>query len=219
MWDPATGNMQPAGYSLSGSRTIVPVNLTERQSTFIVFRNKTNITSRSVTKILPVFTLTIEGPWEISFPSDLGAPAKITLDTLKSWTVNKDEGVKYFSGTAVYTKPFEASKAFLQQGSKFILDLGKVNDIAEVSVNSVPAGLLWKAPYQTDITGLIRKGTNRIEIKVTNEWTNRLVGDMKLAPGKKVLNSSFFIRGTGLNESGLIGPVKILKYIQKGITY
>jgi hypothetical protein len=100
-----------------------------------------------------------------------------------------------------------------------ILDLGKVGDIAEVIVNGTSAGILWKAPFQEDITGLLKKGTNRIEIKVTNEWTNRLAGDMKSTPGKKVLNSSLFVRAAGLNESGLLGPVKILKYNDTGGNY
>jgi hypothetical protein len=120
--------------------------------------------------------------------------------------------VKYFSGTAVYLKLFEVSKPFLQPGEKLILDLGKVGDLAEVTVNGTPAGILWNAPFRADITGLIKKGTNKIEIRVTNEWTNRLAGDMKAAQGKKILNSPLFVRGGNLNESGLLGPVKILKY-------
>jgi hypothetical protein len=216
IWDPVTGKIQPAGYLILGGRTTVPVHMTERQSVFIVFRNKTTISERSVNQATPVSVVTLEGPWEISFPPDLGAPAKITIDTLKSWTINKDDGVKYFSGTAVYSKLFEASKAFLQQGSKLILDLGKVGDIAEVTVNGTSAGILWNVPFRADITGLIIKGTNRIEIKVTNEWTNRLVGDMKTAQGKKILNSPLFVRGVVLNESGLLGPVKILKYTDAG---
>jgi hypothetical protein len=219
IWDPASGKMRPAGYSISGNRTIVPVSLNERQSAFIVFLNKTDVASRIITRSDPVSTAVIDGPWEISFPPDLGAPAKITLDTLKSWTMNKDDGVMFFSGTARYTKSFEVSKSFIDKGIMFVIDLGNVGDIAEVTVNGVPAGLLWKYPYSADITGLIRKGMNNFEIKVTNQWTNRLAGDMKSAPGKKVLNSSLFVRANSLNESGLMGPVKILKYIDENGKY
>jgi hypothetical protein len=93
-----------------------------------------------------------------------------------------------------------------------MLDLGRVGDIAEVTVNGTSAGIVWKAPYQADITGLLKKGPNKIEIKVTNEWTNRLIGDQKAISGKKVLNSPLLIRERNLNESGLLGPVTILKY-------
>ena len=212
IWDPATGIILPVSYSISGGRTTVPIHFTGRQSAFIVFRSKTNIPSRQLVQTSVLSEVNINGPWEVSFASDLGAPAKIILDTLKSWTVNNDDGVKYFSGTAVYSGSFEVSKVFLQPGAKLILDLGEVGDIAEVAINGTATGILWNPPFQADISGLIRKGINRIEIKVTNEWTNRLAGDMKAAPGKKILNSPLFVRASLLNESGLMGPVKIIKY-------
>jgi hypothetical protein len=211
-WDPATGELLPAGFSISGSRTVVPIHLTERQSAFFVFRNKTDFNGRSLIQRSPVILSSISGPWEIAFPPASGAPEKITLDTLKSWTVNMDEGVKYFSGTAVYTKTIEAPKSWLLEGTKLILDLGNVGDIAEVMVNDTSTGILWTAPFHADITGLIRKGPNKIEIKVTNEWTNRLIGDQKTVSDKKILNSSLFIRERNLSESGLMGPVTIQKY-------
>ncbi len=46
---------------------------------------------------------------------------------------------------------------------------------------------------------------------MTNEWTNRLAGDQKAAPGKKVLNSSLFVYSRGINNSGLLGPVTLRK--------
>jgi hypothetical protein len=59
---------------------------------------------------------------------------------------------------------------------------------------------------------LLRKGSNTLEIKVTNEWTNRLAGDQKAVPGKKVLNSRLFVfGGRALNDSGLLGPVTIIR--------
>jgi hypothetical protein len=214
IWDPATGETVPAGYSLSGNRTVVPLRLAERQSAFIVFRNIANNPHRTMNEINPVSTSEIGGLWELTFPQGMGAPGNVISDTLGSWTMNSDEGVKYFSGTATYTKTIEISKLFLDKGIKYVLDLGKVGDIAEVTINGSPAGLLWKAPFQADITRLIKKGANKIEIKITNQWTNRLAGDMKSAPGKKVLNSPLFVRASALNESGLIGPVKIMKYIE-----
>jgi hypothetical protein len=126
--------------------------------------------------------------------------------------VNPDEGIKFFSGTASYICSFEASGSFMDKGTRYLLDLGRVGDLAEIIINGSNAGLIWKDPFTIDVTGLIRKGANKIEIRVTNEWTNRLAGDMKSAPGKKILNSPLFVRANSLNESGLIGPVKILKY-------
>jgi len=213
LWDPASGKIRSASYSKSGDKTIVPLQLAERQSVFLVFRNRATAESRVIPQHHQETLATITGPWEINFPAGKGAPEKIVIDTLESWTLSRNEGVKYFSGTATYLKTFEAHKSWFKEETEFFLDLGAVYDIAEISVNGVPAGILWKPPFRANITGLIKKGTNKLEIKVTNQWTNRLAGDQKAAPGKKILNSPLFIfPGRSLNDSGLSGPVTILKY-------
>ncbi|MBW6502518.1 MAG: hypothetical protein K0B05_14100, partial [Bacteroidales bacterium] len=98
--------------------------------------------------------------------------------------------------------------------NEMMIDLGKVADLAEVMVNGKTAGLLWQAPFRTDITGLVRKGTNTITIKVTNQWTNRLAGDQKLPPDRKILNSPLFVFRRGdPDPSGLLGPVRILRCV------
>jgi hypothetical protein len=212
-WDPATGQIEPAGYTISDNETVVPLNLTERESVFVIFPKKITVTSRSPEQDYPGLLLaTLQGPWEISFPPDLGAPAKIIFNKLESWTTNSDEGVKYFSGSATYSKTIEVSKSWLKGDIKLFIDLGKVCDIAEVTVNGTKSGILWKVPFRANITGLLKKGTNKIEIKITNQWTNRLIGDQKSTPDKKILNSSVMVWGRNLNESGLLGPVKIYKY-------
>jgi hypothetical protein len=83
---------------------------------------------------------TVSGPWDVSFPPNFGAPAHIQLAKLEPWTVNPDDGVKYFSGTATYTKAVEAPQTWFRPGAKLLLDLGTVKDLAEVSVNGKALG-------------------------------------------------------------------------------
>jgi len=217
VWDPATGKIQPATYSIAEKTTTVPLHLSERQSVFVVLRNKASVADQLLSEPSIELISSISGPWEISFPSNLGAPEKIAVDKLESWTENSNPGVKYFSGTAVYTKTIQADKDWLQPDARIILDLGEVGDLAEVSVNGTFAGIVWKAPYQADLTGLLRKGPNTIEIKVTNQWTNRLIGDQNAAPGEQIFSTPapmFRFRGGGtINPSGLMGPVKLFKSV------
>ena len=153
----------------------------------------------------------------MSFPPNLGAPAKIQLAKLESWTANPDDGVKYFSGTATYTKAVEAPQTWFRPGAKLLLDLGTVKDLAEVSVNGKPLGTLWKPPYQLDVTGALKPGANQLEIKVTNQWSNRQMGD-RLGPAEKRVLPPVggFMMGGGRGgpqtpaESGLIGPVTVV---------
>ena len=54
--------------------------------------------------------------------------------------------------------------------------------IAELKINGTDCGILWKPPFESDISTVARPGTNTIEIKVTNLWPNRLIGDEQLPP-------------------------------------
>jgi DNA-binding transcriptional regulator YhcF (GntR family) len=85
--------------------------------------------------------------------------------------------VKHFAGTSTYQKTVNIESDLLGKGHKVILDLGEMNDIAEVKVNEKNPGVLWYPPYSVDITEAISKGENQLEITVTNNWANRLIGD------------------------------------------
>ena len=210
LWHPESGQSEPASYLIEKDKTVVPLQLTERQSVFVVFRNKSNVESRTITPVIQTQLATVEGPWEIAFQSGLGAPDKASSIKLGSWTTNADQGIKYYSGTATYSASLNVPANWFQKNAKIVLDLGKVGDIAEVIVNGAPSDTLWFMPYKCDITGLLKKGNNKLEIKVTNEWTNRLLGDRIAPAGKKVLNSNLIIMAHQPNESGLIGPVRII---------
>lgn len=119
--------------------------------------------------------INISGPWLVMFPQESGAPPEITLPELISLHKHSDDGVKYFSGTATYKAHFTLTRDLTSKS--VYLDLGRVENIAEVRVNGRYIGTLWKAPYRIDITDALRTGENELEIAVTNVWVNRLIGD------------------------------------------
>jgi hypothetical protein len=118
--------------------------------------------------------------WKVSFPPNLGAPASIDLSRLQSLARCADQGVRYFSGTATYHRRFQISADQLTGDRDVFLDLGAVKNIAEVKVNGVDCGILWKPPFEMCITSNLRAGENSIEVAVTNLWVNRLIGDEQL---------------------------------------
>ena len=62
-----------------------------------------------------------------------------------------------------------------------MLDLGTVKNFAQVKVNGKGFPVLWKPPYRLDVTEAIPDDGNvDLEIKVTNLWPNRLIGDERL---------------------------------------
>ncbi len=119
--------------------------------------------------------------WNVAFQKNRGAPATAHFAKLESWTKNSDDGIRYFSGIATYSKNFELGGEMFKKGRRIILSLGKVADIARVRVNGKTAATLWRAPFECDITNLARKGENTLSIEVANRWVNRLIGDARLA--------------------------------------
>ena len=122
----------------------------------------------------------MQDDWEVSFPPQHGAPATIKLAKLRPLSQHEDAGVRYFSGTAIYTNHFEVTAEMLVPTRDIYLDLGAANYIAQVRINDTDLGILWKPPFRVVITSALRSGRNRIEVKVTNVWANRLIGDEKL---------------------------------------
>jgi hypothetical protein len=118
----------------------------------------------------------LSGAWQLQFPN----AEKTTFDKLISWTEFADENIRYYSGTATYTKEFTVSKDMLKGETSLELDLGSVKEIAEVFVNGQSLGILWKAPFRINIDKVVKQGNNTLEVRVTNLWPNRLIGDEQL---------------------------------------
>jgi len=53
---------------------------------------------------------------------------------------------------------------------------------AEAKLNGRDLGILWKSPYRVDVTDVLKPGENSMEIRVTNPWPNRLIGDEQFPP-------------------------------------
>ena len=124
--------------------------------------------------------LPLDGAWTLRFPPNLGAPPSVQLPTLASWTENADAGVRYFSGTATYGKDIDVPARLVGPGKNLYLDLGQVKNIAQVRLNGVDLGILWKPPYRANLTNAVHAGANHLEVEITNLWPNRLIGDLQL---------------------------------------
>lgn len=166
--------------------------------------------------------LTLDGPWQVSFPAHMDVPTRVTFDALASWTEHADESVKHFAGTATYTRTFDLPAVLLEArpAPPLYLDLGKVEAMAEVILNGRSFGVLWKPPFLVDVAPAARIGANTLEVRVTSVWRNRLVGDRKYPNGfpnrsplefKPYLAVDVGFRADDrLLPAGLLGPVRLL---------
>jgi hypothetical protein len=213
IWHAETAVSEPASYAIADGRTTVPLRLDPHDAVFVVFRKASTAASRALPVEAETQLAAIAGAWDVAFQADRGAPAKISLAALSSWSDNADPGVKYFSGTGTYTKTIQAPAEWFKPGAKLWLDLGDVKNIAQVSINGKPLGVLWKAPFRADATSALKAGANTLEIKVTDLWVNRLIGDQQPNVAKKYTYTAqqFYRADSALPPSGLLGPVRIVK--------
>ena len=129
---------------------------------------------------------------------------------MHDWTQRPEDGIRHYSGTAVYHATF-ALDAAPAQGERLLLDLGVVHEIASVRLNGVDLGVVWTRPARVDINKAAHRGNNELEITVVNLWPNRLIGDEALPEAQRftVTNAHKFGASTPLLPSGLLGPVTI----------
>ena len=209
LWNSQTGESKKVSYKIENGRTIIPLHLESWDAYFIVFKNATKLANFTVSKTTEKQVLQIETPWKVSFQERRGAPLTAIFDTLSSWTDNVDLGIKYFSGTASYKNIF-----MVQSSLKgiFEIDLGEVKNLAEVIINGKSQGILWKKPFKILIKDALKSGENTIEIKVTNLWVNRLIGDQQPEVKTKITYTTmpFYKSDSKLLPSGLMSPVKLI---------
>jgi hypothetical protein len=219
-WDPVTGEIAPASYTIDGAHTTVPLDLGPHESIFVVFRQPTNQMARSMPELVRETVATVEGPWTVAFEDDRGAPDTIQMDSLTSWTASDDPNVTYFSGVGTYTTTIDVPAAWLDGDARIELDLGTVREVAAVTVNGDSLGAAWTPPFRIDVTDALQPGQNEMQIAVANLWTNRLVGEA-LGAVEPITFTTYpgYAEGSPmlgpggldgqLREAGLLGPVTL----------
>lgn len=215
LWNPMNGSITPVATRQDGEYACLDLSLSRGQVVFVVFRNSPlhhphhRGSGENAAQKKPLSSGNgLESGFTLTFPQGWGIEAPLALDELKPWKdlPLSDEG-KAFSGTATYETSFLLSR---KPKGKLMLNLGKVEEIAVVSVNGHVADTLWAEPYETDITRFARKGSNRLVVEVTSTWHNRLVYDARLPKEER---KTWVINGPSdkaeLRPSGLLGPVEL----------
>lgn len=211
LWHADTAQIEAASYRIADGRSTVPLKLNRYETVFVVFRKPAAQSSWSAPVPTESASTTLDGPWRVSFEPNRGVTGEVNFDQLSSWSTDSNEGVKYFSGTATYNKTIQADDQWFKPGAHLMLDLGDVKELANVTVNGKPRGIVWHAPFQLDVTNALHRGKNELTIKVTNLWVNRLIGDQQ--PGAtKYTFTTFkpYPADAPLMPSGLLGPVRVV---------
>lgn len=180
----------------------------------------------------------LAGSWDVVFPQTNKAPEVAAFEELVSWSTSTNNDIRHFSGTASYRKQFILPANLLLPDRSLELDLGSVRVFAEVIVNGKSLGVLWKAPFRLKLDGFVNEGVNTLEVKITNLWPNRLIGDEAMPldyerkrktiaewpawlteqterPSGRTTFASWkhWDKDAPLQLSGLLGPVVIRPYL------
>jgi hypothetical protein len=233
LWHPETGAIRDLpDFAAASGRTTIPLRFDPEESYFIVFRTPGR--PRSGAKNFPTLREIddVPGPWEATFDPALGGPAApVRFDKLEDWTRRPEAGIRHYSGAVTYRATFRRPAL-----RHVVLDLGAVHEFAQVILNGKDLGVLWKRPFRIDVTDALRDGDNRLEVRVTNLWPNRMIGDEALPEdaewnkGRLVRWPDWVLQGkssptgrytfthirpytkaTPLLPSGLLGPVRLLE--------
>jgi len=243
LWHPVTGERRPLPeYTEKDGSTTIPLHFDAYESYFIVFRHSAQQQNPAKAEGKANFpslktVQTITTPWQVSFDPKWGGPDSITFKQLSDWSRHENEGIKYYSGTAFYKTTFDLEPEIwnLEYGIRnrhLYLNLGKVKNIAHITLNGTDLGTIWTAPWQIDISKAAKEGQNELIVEVVNLWPNRLIGDEQLPDdgivgnkypdwllnGDKRPSNRFtfttyrhYTKESPLLESGLLGPVTILQ--------
>ena len=236
-WDAVTGTIGrlPVGSSNPGPGVDATLHLDAYQSAFVVFySNDGPAVAKSPLRAGASSSETrveLTGPWTVAFDPAWGGPERIVFDQLSDWTTRPEDGIRFYSGIARYSKAFDLpATPGATPSTSWVLDLGTVQNMARVRLNGKDLGVVWTAPWQVAIVGAVQAKDNRLEIEVANLWINRLIGDEEfpddgVQKGRWpdwVLNGTprptqrftftthrFYKKGDPLQPSGLLGPVTI----------
>ena len=224
LWDPVTGEI-----AFAGEGPEVALDLPRDGSVFVVFRpDATRTDAAQSAAVRP--PLDVGGPWEVEFlPPERAVnarPFSRPFARLADFTEQDDFDVRHFAGTAVYRRTVEVD----DPGAYRSIRLGAVKmGTARIVLNGRDLGVAWCDPWRVRIpAGALRRGGNALEIRFSNNWANRLIGDAQLPPERRVGRTtvavrdaprktpgkthtiySGFCRDDRLFPCGVLGPVRL----------
>jgi len=222
------GRANSAGLNARANERRMSGGEKQNQQTMVPFRS---VISRNFPQ--PQTLMESAGSWKVWFDPKWGGPGEVVFEKLIDWTKHPADGIRYYSGTAVYSLDFDLPKGIkIARNDQLYLDLGEVHCLARVTLNGRELGIVWTSPPSVRLKSGLRKKGNRLEIGVANPWINRLIGDENepwdgVAGGKwpewlfkgeprptncfTFTTHRFYKQGDPLLPSGLIGPVVIVK--------
>lgn len=223
LYNPMTVDSGVARFKKNDKRLIEVLLQLKPDESVIVQTSAKSITGNPYPYIKTKNTpLEINGKWTLKFTNGGPTlPETVTMEQLKPWTNLKDNSYQIFSGTASYSVHFKKPSG---KSSQYLLNLGKVDESAQVFINGKKIATLIGPTFSCRLNRDDLKNDNLLEIKVSNSMANRIIDlDKRHVHWKKFNNINFAAKlpqdrdANGLFDaskwqpivSGLEGPVTL----------
>ncbi|MEI7422032.1 MAG: glycosyl hydrolase [Prolixibacteraceae bacterium] len=217
VWDPVDGSVKKnVKYDCQNYLTSMTFRFKPYQSLFFVFKpiseaNNSIKTFREYGEEIQIKDLVGEMEFKAPYPSKI-KPKQ--FDGLIPINEAGNADIKYFSGDIIYRTKFKCPQKFLQTGQKICLNIGRFGGTARVCLNRQALPTLWYHYQDLDITGFLMS-ENTLEVTITNNWRNRIIGDFVQYGQLKNLWTTanvqeFLNKNSQLENSGWTGPLKII---------
>jgi hypothetical protein len=209
-WDPFTGEVRGIG-----DTSRIALKLAPYESRLLYFSDVPLAPAEKKTVIASGKRIELSGDWKFT----AGDVRKTS--SIGSWA--SDPKLRFYSGTATYSKSVEVPESFLRRGAALFLDFGEgrpvsipvplpqnnmraylespVAEAATVYVNEQLAGYVWHPPFRVDVTTLLKQGENKIRIIVGNTAINELAGTT--LPNYRLLYSRYGVEFIPQGMDGL----------------
>jgi hypothetical protein len=161
-WNPETGKKSKLETSNSNG---IAIKLTPLESMLIVFDPKDKIKSTVPQNPQTGNGFDISATWQVTLKDVAGTEQSFSLEKLQP--VDEIAGFENFGGEIIYKCQFEIADAKYS-----VLELHEVHETAEVFLNGQLLGLSWWGNNLFELGDELRKGSNRLEIKVTTLLAN-----------------------------------------------
>ena len=225
LWDATDGRRVAAEIRpTADGRSAVMLDLPRSGSVFVVFRRrhgKLDARPKESGHVVPA-----DGEWNASFayhPGIKAQPPKSRRFALGNFSKDPDFEVAHFSGAVTYRTTFRCASDETGPATLSLGDL--VGGVATVRINGSDLGVVWAAPWEVRVPqSVLKTGENVLEVHFVNAWANRIIGDCKLPPEKRVTSSNLsyhkgvrkdnkptiwsgYTETDWLKPNGLLGPV------------
>ena len=129
-----------------------------------------------------------------------GKNHEVILDSLQD--LKDHPKLQDFCGTITYSTSFNPGES-----SPSFINLGKVHGIAELFINGENCGVRWYGNRIFSVTGKLKKGDNKIEVKIVTGVGNYLKSLNDNRTAQYWTNAGR--RNQPLQSVGILGPVLV----------